>query len=70
MPQRQNSHENDLCRSLRLQEKYEAETIKQREAHVTFGTATTMKVVFDLFLLVAMTSNLMNQFHKVYELYN
>eukprot|EP00957_Ditylum_brightwellii_P178345 13583092-Ditylum_brightwellii.AAC.1 len=58
MPQRQNPHENGLHRSLRLQEKRKAETMKQRKAHVTFGTAATMKVVFDLFSLVAMTSNL------------
>eukprot|EP00957_Ditylum_brightwellii_P179587 13680453-Ditylum_brightwellii.AAC.1 len=65
MPQRQNPHENGLHRSLHLQEKCKAETMKQRKAHVTFGTAATTKVVFDLFLLVAMTSNLTMPKHRI-----
>eukprot|EP00957_Ditylum_brightwellii_P118037 9002164-Ditylum_brightwellii.AAC.1 len=65
MPQRQNPHENGLCRSLHLQEKREAETMKQKKAHVTFGTAATTKVVFDMFSLVAITSNLTMPKHRI-----
>eukprot|EP00957_Ditylum_brightwellii_P047113 3577624-Ditylum_brightwellii.AAC.1 len=65
MPQRQNPHENGLRRSLRLQEKCEAETMKQKKAHATFDTAATMKVVFNLFSLVAMTSNLTVTKHRI-----
>eukprot|EP00957_Ditylum_brightwellii_P107263 8184545-Ditylum_brightwellii.AAC.1 len=65
MPQKQNPHENGLRRSLRLQEKREAETTKRKKAHVIFGTAATTKVVFGLFLLVAMTSNLTMPKHQI-----
>eukprot|EP00957_Ditylum_brightwellii_P020053 1513218-Ditylum_brightwellii.AAC.1 len=58
MPQRQNPHKNGLHRSLCLQDKRKAETMKQKKAHVTFDTAATTKVVFGLFSLFAMTSNL------------
>eukprot|EP00957_Ditylum_brightwellii_P071322 5421931-Ditylum_brightwellii.AAC.1 len=65
MLQRQNPHESGLHRSLRFQEKREAETMKQKKAHVTFGTAATTKVVFGLFSLVAMASNFTMPKHQI-----
>lgn len=65
MPQRQNPHENGLRRSPRLQEKRKVEEAKKRKAHVTFGTAATTKVVFGLFSLFAMASNLTMPKHRI-----
>ena len=65
MPQRQNPRENGLRRSPRLQEKRTSEEMKKRKAHVTFGTAATTKVVFGLFSLFAMTSNLTMPKHRI-----
>eukprot|EP00957_Ditylum_brightwellii_P147243 11212048-Ditylum_brightwellii.AAC.1 len=39
--------------------------MKKKKAHVTFGTAATTKVAFDLFSLVAMTSNLTMPKHQI-----
>ena len=63
MPQRQNPRDNGLRRSLRIQEKRKSDERKQKKAHVTFGTAATMKVVLGVFLLFAITSNLIMPQH-------
>ena len=69
MPQRQNPRENGLRRSPRLleQEKRKREEAhpKKRKAHVTFGTAAATKVVFGLFSLFAMASNLTMPKHQI-----
>ena len=57
MPQRQNPHENGLRRSLRLQEKLKL-SLKQKKAHIAFGTAVTTKVIFGIFSLFVMTTKL------------
>jgi hypothetical protein len=69
MPTRQNPRENGLRRSPRLleQEKRKREEAhpKKVKAHVTFGTAAATKVVFGLFSLFAMTSNLTMPKHRI-----
>ncbi|KAL7524874.1 hypothetical protein ACHAXR_002639, partial [Thalassiosira sp. AJA248-18] len=69
MPTRQNPRENGLRRSPRLLElekrKREEAHPKKVKAHVTFGTAAATKVVFGLFSLFAMTSNLTLPKHRI-----
>ncbi len=58
MPHKQNPSENGLCRSPCLKELREKEDAKNRKAHVPFGKAAATKIVFGLFLLFALASNL------------
>ena len=65
MPQRQNPRENGLRRSPRLIEKRGRESAMKKKAHVTFGTAAATKVVFGLYSMFAMASNLTMPHHPI-----
>ena len=58
MPTRMNPHENGLRRSPLLREQRDMEESQNQKAHVTFGTAAATKVVFGMFLLIALASNI------------
>ena len=58
-PEIMNPHDNGLRRSPRLREQREKdkEASQKRKAHVSFGTAAATKLVFGLFLLIALATN-------------
>ncbi len=58
MAHRQNPRENGLRSSPCLKELREKEDAKKRKAHGTFATTAATKIVFGLFLLFALASNL------------
>ena len=67
MSTRLDPHENGLHRSPRLCEKLNMEEWKKCKAHVNFGTVAATKVVFGLFLLISLASNITMQEHLTHE---
>ena len=61
-----NLHDNGLRRSLRLrkQREKEKETLQNRKAHVSFGTAAATKLGFGLFSLIALATNVVVPQHQ------
>ena len=58
MPLRLNHHDNGMSWSLCMCEQRENEESQKRKSHVTFGTAAATKVVFGMFSLIALVSNI------------
>ena len=67
MPTWLNPHENGLCLAPRLREQWDMEESKKRKAHVTFSAAAATKVVFGLFSLIALASNITMPEHQTNE---
>ena len=58
IPPRLNPHENGLRWYPRLREQRDMEESKKRKAHVTFGTVAATKVVFGMFSVIELASNI------------
>ena len=59
MPKRLNPYENGLRRSPRIRElQQKEEAARKRKAHVTFGTSAATRLIFGLYSLIALTSNI------------
>ena len=67
IPTRLNPHENGLRRSPCLREQQDMEESKKHKAHVIFGSAAATKVVFGLFLLIALAINITMLEHQTHK---
>ena len=65
-PESMDPPENGLAGSPRLREQREKdkETLQKRKAHVSFGTAAATKLVFGMFLLIALATNAVVPQHR------
>ena len=64
MPTRLNSHKNGLRQSPRFHEQQDMEESKKRKVHVTFVAAAATKILFRMFSLIALASNITMPEHQ------